>query len=156
MMGVEMPIPLKTVMAAIERLHGSPRQLSTTEIAILDAHAGAIVDDIADAWPVDTSTSRDAWTHILDTTRGDIGFTVVNDVFYVEYVHRAGEGPDPLYESLVPEVVRAHAPGLNADMIDAIKETEARYQAFKRAGEKRAFTRAIAERGTARAKRLAA
>jgi hypothetical protein len=151
-----MAIPLKTVMAAIVRLHGSVRGLSTTETAILDAHAGAIVDDIADQWPVDTSTSRDAWTHILDNSAGNVGFTLINDVEYAEFVHRAGEGPDPLYETLLPEVVRAHAADLNADMIDAIRETEARYQALRKAGDKRALSRALSERGTARASRIAA
>ena len=142
-------------MTTIERLHGAPRGLSTTEIAVLDEHAGRIVDAIADAWPVDTSTSRDAWTHLLETTAGNVAITLINDVDYAEYVHHKGEGPDPLWETLLPETVKAAAPALNADMRAAIEETEARYQALKKAGEKRALSRALAERGTTRARKAA-
>ena len=152
-MGVEYPVKLRTVMAEIRRLHGSDRGLSSSEIDVLAAHTGAIVDAVADAWPVDTSTSRDAWVDVLHTTAGNVGFDLVNDVYYAEYVHYAGESPDPpLWETLLPETVQAMAPALNADLLGAIAETEHRYQRYVAAGEKRALTRALSERGNYRAK----
>lgn len=156
--GVEYPVRLRTVMAAIVRLHGAPRGLSATEVEVLADHAGAIVDAIADAWPVDTSTSRDAWTDILYTSAGNVGFDIVNDVYYVEYVHRAGEPAiPPLWETLLPETVAAMAPDMNADLIAAVAETERRYRTFIAQGmtNRQALNKALAERGSYRS-RLAA
>lgn len=156
--GVEYPVQLRTVMAAIVQLHGSARGLSATEVEVLADHAGAIVDAIADAWPVDTSTSRDAWTDILHTTAGNIGFDLVNDVYYVEFVHRAGEPAiPPLWETLLPETIQAMAPAMNADLIAAVAETERRYRLYRAQGmtDSKALNKALAERGSYRS-RLAA
>lgn len=144
-MGIEYAIPLNTVRRHIERAHGSARGLSSTEVALLDELAGEIVDAIADEWPVDTSTSRDAWTHQLTTTAGNVSIELINDTSYAEYVHRKGEVGEPLYETLLPAVVADLGPKINAQMRAAIDDTERRYQEYKKAGVKGAFNKAMSE-----------
>lgn len=139
-----MPVRLREVEAYLRRVHGGPRELGVDELDVLDRHAEAVVLAIEDQWPVDTSTSRDAFTYTVQGHAGEVGYTIENDVDYAQYVHRAGESPDsPLWRTLIPDEVRADAPGLNADMRRAIDQTE-RALAFH------AAARAAAARGTKR------
>lgn len=131
-MSLVYPVRLRSVEAFIREVHGSDRALTATEILTIDEYAGAMLDDIQDAWPVDTSTSRDAWTYDLEESPGDIRITFSNDTYYVQYVHLSGED-EPLWESLVPSVVQRYASDLllavRADILATEREI-ARNQAF--------------------------
>lgn len=122
--GVEQPIRLPSVEAYVVAVHGSPRGLSADEIEVLAEWADVVVAEIADAWPVDTSTSRDMWASYV--TEDPLGFVVYNDVDYVEWVHEAGTPADPpLWETLIPEVWERNRDLVAAAMRAAIDQTEA-------------------------------
>lgn len=133
MAGVEQEIRLASIERYIAAAHGSSRELSVDEIDVLDSYAGEVVREIAERWPVDTSTSRDEWTYYID---GDtIGFTITNDVDYVEWVHYAGEPAEPpLWETLIPEVWAEVGPRAVAAMQAAVDETERQIVEARRVG----------------------
>lgn len=124
MAGVEQTIILPSVEAYIVEAHGSARGLSSAEINVLAEWADTIAAEIADAWPVDTSTSRDMWMAHIE--QDPIAIFVYNDVDYVEWVHYAGgSADDPLWEALIPEVWDRNRALVIAAMRDAIDATEA-------------------------------
>lgn len=126
-MGFEYPVRLRSVEGVVARLHGGPRSLSAREIQILADGADQILAEIVDGWPVDTSTSRDAFEIDLSTAPGDYGFTISNDADYAQYVHEAGTPAEPpLWETLIPAVVARLAPGIVADLVSEIPRTERR------------------------------
>lgn len=129
-MGLEYPVELRSIESYVSQKHGSLRFIALNEIDVLDQWAGDIVDQIEREWPVDTSTSRDAFSYVLN----QFGFTILNNCDYVEYITRAGEttvrdGGAPLYETLIPDVIDQYVPGLLAAMRDAVDATEAANQA---------------------------
>ena len=75
-MGVEAPYRLKSLELHIERVHGSARGLSSTEVAVFDELVAAIVDDIADAWSPRTvvepsgTLDREQWARAVERSRG--------------------------------------------------------------------------------------
>ncbi len=134
-MGIEYPIRLRTIEAYIRLRHGSDRDMSADEIQVLQEWAGVIVDDIANQWPVDTSTSRDAFSYTIELD--GVGFVILNDADYAQYVHRAGTPAEPaLFETLIPEVVDANIEAMFAAMRRAVDTTEAQI-AMVRPGKKR-------------------
>ena len=107
-----------SIEAYVRQVNGGPRQLTRTEREIIDNYAAMIVDDIEQAWPVDTSTSRDAWTYEVRGQANWMGFVIENDVDYVEWVHYAGQpATPPLWETLLPATVQAYA----AQMLAALR-----------------------------------
>ena len=124
-MGIRVPIRLTSIEAYLVNRHGSARGLGVDELDVLDAGAAAMVQDIENAWPVDTSTSRDAFTYVVQGRRDRVGIVIENDVDYVQFVHYAGEQPEPpLWRTLIPETWAAHKAGILADLQRAIDETE--------------------------------
>jgi hypothetical protein len=116
--GISYPVQLASIQAYVRQVNGGPRQLTRTEREVIDDYAAMIVSDIEDAWPVDTSTSRDAWTYEVRGQADWVGFVIENDVDYVEYVHYAGQPAEPpLWETLLPATVQAYA----GDMLAAIR-----------------------------------
>ena len=102
-----------SIQRYIVAVHGSPRPLTAGELHIVDQFAVAALLDIEDAWPVDTSLSRDSFDYTAYdggfSPDDPVGFDIENPVWYAEYVHRRGEGPTPLWESLIPNVVQSLA-----------------------------------------------
>jgi hypothetical protein len=122
-MGIEVTLRLGSMEAYLRSVHKGPRELAVSEIRVLNRYAADILTDIEDAWPVDTSTSRDAfqWTLADD----GIAIVIENDTDYAEYVHRKGTPPDPpLFETLIPEVWESYKPALISDLRAAIDATE--------------------------------
>lgn len=125
-MSLVYPVRLRSIEAYIASVHGSPRPLSAEEILVVDDYAGRMIDDVQDAWPVDTSTSRDAWVWETSSEVGEVGFVLLNDTPYVQYVHLAGQPADPpLWETLLPAVVGSYADDLLRDLRAAVDRTEA-------------------------------
>lgn len=128
-MGLEIPVRLQSIEQYIIQQHHGFRYLELNEIQTLDQWAGDIVQTIEDEWPVDTSTSRDAFSYTL-MEGGDVGFTILNDVDYVEYIHRKGtpsiaEGGTPLYAELIPQVIQQYKEGMLQALRDAVDVSEA-------------------------------
>lgn len=124
MAGFDVVASYRSVEDYLVRVHGSQRDLAIDELDVLAAYAARIVGEIEAAWPVDTSTSRDAFFYTL-LTFPDIGFTVSNDADYAEWVHYKGD-PTPLVESLVDATIDRYSPMLIAELRAAIDETEQR------------------------------
>lgn len=123
-----MPVRLQSIETYIVSRHGSFRHLELSELQVLDRWAGDIVAEIEDAWPVDTSTSRDAFMYTI-MSGGEVGFTIQNDVDYVEYITFAGDatvrdGGSPLIDTLIPNIVHASAPQLLQDLRTAVDAAE--------------------------------
>ena len=123
-MGIEWPVRLDSIDRYRLTQHGGFRFLELEELQVLDRYASEILNEIEDAWPVDTSTSRDAFSYTL-LSDGTTGFTIQNDVDYVEYITEAGttpvrDGGAPLYETLIPQIVSGGNPTVTA-MLDAMR-----------------------------------
>ena len=133
MAGADITTHLQSIERFIVMVHGSPRQLSLSEILVMQAHVDAMLDEIVAGWPVDTSSSRDAWTYTTNSVVGDVSFTLDNRVEYVEFVHFAGD-PTLLIDGFVPDVIDAHLPAMLADMKAEILATEIRIKANRARG----------------------
>jgi hypothetical protein len=121
------PVQMASIERYIVAVHGSPRPLTAREIRVVDAFAEDCLAQIEEAWPVETSLSRDSFTYEVQDggyTNEPIGFEIQNDVWYVQYVHLAGHGPTPLWTYLVPEVVHNTAPKYLQLLRQAISDTE--------------------------------
>jgi len=119
--------------ASIERYivaaHGSPRPLTAQEMLVIDGFAQAVLFEVEDVWPVETSLSRDSFDYTIEDggygSDDPVGFTITNPVWYVQFVHRTGEGPTPLWTWLLPQVIQSAAPPWLAKLRLAIDVTEA-------------------------------
>jgi hypothetical protein len=141
------PVRLRSIEDYIRLAHGSARSLSAAEILVIDQHAIGMIDDIQDAWPVDTSTSRDAWDYDVEESPGSIVLMISNPLFYAQYVHYAGSPADPpLWETLIPAVVQRAAPALLADLRVAIAETERLVRQGAVANNSRGFIEILSRR----------
>lgn len=130
MAGVRVPIALDSLKAFITAVNGGPRQLSADEADLLAAYATRIVEEIEEQWPVDTGTSRDAWRYVLRSDFDRLGFEVLNDIDYVEYVHRKGGNAEaPLWREVIPDVVSRYSSALTRDMREKVAETQRRIAA---------------------------
>ena len=135
MAGITYPVRLKSIEDYIRLINGAPRQMVKSERDILDDYAGQILADIENAWPVDTSTSRDAWTYTVIGRADWMGFILDNDVDYAEFVHYAGAPASPaLWETLLPATVATYAPGLLAALRTEAAATQPRIADNQRQG----------------------
>lgn len=130
-MALEVPVRLESIETYILQKHRTFRYLELSEIQELDQLAELIVADIEEAWPVDTSTSRDAFRYEL-MTGGEVGFTIYNDVDYVEYIVEPGSksvenGGTPIIDIIIPKVIAANRELLLAQMRTAVDIAEAAY-----------------------------
>ena len=123
-MGFEYPVRLDSVDTYRSSRHGSFRYLELEELQVLDTYASELLNEIEDAWPVDTSTSRDAFFYTL-LSDGTTGFTIQNDCDYAEYITEAGttpvrDGGTPLFDTLIPKIVSRGNPTV-VKMLDAMR-----------------------------------
>lgn len=135
-MGIEVPIHLKSIEDYIIAKHGEWRQLTLPERRILDQYGAEIVDRIQAEWPVDTSFSRDHFEVTVQGWKRPVLILIENDVFYAQYVHRAGTDPDDaLWKSLIPRVIAEVSADLLFELRAEIDRTEASLlQGFMPAG----------------------
>jgi hypothetical protein len=123
-MGFEYPVRLDSIDVYRSTRHGSFRFLELEELQVLDRYAAEILNEIEDAWPVDTSTSRDSFSYTL-LGDGTTGFTIQNDCDYAEYITEADtttvrDGGTPLFDTLIPKIVSKGNPTVVA-MLDAMR-----------------------------------
>jgi hypothetical protein len=134
--GITYPVRLASIEAYVRQVNGGAhRYLTTAELDVIHHYADLMLEDIIAAWPVDTATSSDAWTYEVTDTPGFVGFTIENDVEYVEWVHYAGMPAEPaLWETLLPATVGAYAGQMLAELRTTIDREQARINANKRGG----------------------
>jgi hypothetical protein len=94
------------------------------ELQVLDRYASALVNEIELSWPVDTSTSRDAFSYTL-LNDGTTGFTILNDCDYVEFIVEPGDrnvenGGTPVMDIIIPQVLSKSNQTVS-DMLDAMR-----------------------------------
>ena len=100
MSSLDFDIRLASVERHLQRRHGSARLLTAGEQIVLIAGAQDVLIQLRSGWPVVTGRSRSGW-QVSPMFRPFLGYRVTNGVDYAEYVHRAGEGPDPLWTKQV-------------------------------------------------------
>ena len=124
-MGISMPVRLRTVEDYIVSRHGFMRQLTLAEFNVLRAILDDLVEQIQENWPIDTGLSMTAFEWTIQSTPELIGFTILNDVDYVEFIHRRGTSPDPpLWLTLIPALLSAYKGRINTALIVAVDRTE--------------------------------
>jgi len=96
-MSVDLDIELRSVTRHLKRKHGEMRTLTAGEFIVLLAGAQDVLVQLRQGWPVVTGRSRAGWD-VQAIQTPFIGYRVTNGVDYSQYVHRAGEGPDPLWQ----------------------------------------------------------
>lgn len=125
-MGLRYPVRLQSIENYVAQVHGSARQLTYDEALLLDEYASQIVGAIQEAWPVDTGLSQASWEWEIGTEAGDYYILILNEVPYVQYIHRAGAPASPaLWEVLIPAVISAFGGRLVRDLRAEIDRTEA-------------------------------
>lgn len=144
-MGLSLNIQLDSIRNYINEQHQGFRYLALSEIQTLDRWATTIVDQIIEAWPVDTSTSRDSFGFTINSDE-TVGFTITNDVDYVEFIvakgdHSVENGGTPIIDIIPERVFDANKPGMLQDLRDAVDETERTYSDEQRALEDAAKAR---------------
>jgi len=122
-MSVDLDIELRSVTRHLRREHGSLRSLSAGELVVLIAGGQSILVQLRNNWPVVTGRSRAGWD-VAPVTRGFIGYKVRNNVDYSQYVHRRGEGPDPLWQEQMIIIRDVILPPIVERLNATISETE--------------------------------
>jgi len=116
-------IHLVSVERFLKRSHGGQRLLTAGEQIILIAGAQEILAQLKAGWPILTGRSIAGWD-VAPVTREFIGYRVSNRVDYAEYVHRRGEGPDPLWTKQMLIIRDEILPRIVSRLKSAIRETE--------------------------------
>lgn len=122
MPGILYPVRLMSIELQI-RATGRVRGLSAIEIGALRYWSDVIMEDIEDGTPVDTGFLRDSWEVELHTDADLIGFDIINDADYADYVHPKGD-PAPLWTTLIPEVIARHRTDMLRDLSATVRRTE--------------------------------
>ena len=135
MSAINYRIKLQRLEGMVKLKHKTSRRLAPREEKILERYTRDIVSYIRDRWPVDTGTSRAAWSWRLDTVEGNYAINLTNRMYYASFVHYRGSPKAPgrhgrwltpaVYEELVPEAWDKYEARLYADMAREIIRTEA-------------------------------
>ena len=122
-MSVDLDIELRSVTRHLKRSHGEVRVLTAGEFMVLLAGSQDILLQLRQGWPVVTGRSRAGWS-VEPIQRPFIGYRVSNGVDYSQYVHRSGEGPDPLWEQQMLIIRDTILPPIVERLNRTISETE--------------------------------
>ncbi len=134
MSAINYRIKLQRLEGMVKLKHKTSRRLAPREEKILERYARDIVSYIRDQWPVDTGTSRAAWSWRLDTVEGNYAINLTNRMYYASFVHYRGSPKAPgrhgkwltpaVYEMLVPQAWNNYRDRLYGDMLREIERTE--------------------------------
>ena len=134
MSAINYRIKLERLEGMVKLKHKTSRRLAPREERILERYAREIISYIREQWPVDTGTSRAAWSWRLDTVEGNYAINLTNRIHYASWVHykgspkargRHGKWLTPaVYEYLVPQAWNQFRDRLYGDMIAEIDRTE--------------------------------
>ena len=122
---VRATIRLASLEAKIREAHGSPRALVPDETDVVRKWGELMLDFVQASWPVDTGTSRDAWSFYIDPSPGSMAIVIENPMFYADYVFRAGDiTRSPIWEVIIVEAWSLARQGLILEAKAAIDRTE--------------------------------
>jgi len=134
MSAINYRIKLERLEGMVKLKHKTSRALAPKEERILRRYARDIVMYIKEQWPVDTGTSRSAWTWGIEGVEGNFAINLTNRMYYASFVHYRGSPKAPgrhgnwltpaVYEELVPEAWNQFRDRLYGDMIAEIDRTE--------------------------------
>lgn len=122
-MSIDLDIQLRSVERHLRRKHGEKRALTAGEFIVLLAGAQDVLVQLRQGWPVVTGRSRAGWD-VQAVQQPFIGYRVTNGVDYSQWVHRAGEGPDPLWEQQMIAIRDQVLPPVVERLNRTITETE--------------------------------
>ena len=122
-MSVDLDIELRSVTRHLKRKHGQMRVLSAGEFIVLLAGAQDVLVQLRQGWPVVTGRSRAGWD-VQAIQTPFIGYRVSNGVDYSQWVHRSGEGPDPLWQEQMLIIRDRILPPIVERLNRTITETE--------------------------------
>lgn len=122
-MSVDLDIELRSVTRHLKRKHGELRVLSAGEFIVLLAGAQDVLMQLRQGWPVVTGRSRAGWD-VQAIQTPFIGYRVSNGVDYSQWVHRSGEGPDPLWQEQMLIIRDRILPPIVERLNRTITETE--------------------------------
>ena len=122
-MSVDLDIELRSVTRHLKRKHGKMRVLSAGELMVLIAGGQDVLMQLRQGWPVVTGRSRAGWD-VQAIQTPFIGYRVSNGVDYSQYVHRSGEGPDPLWQEQMIIIRDRILPPIVERLNRTITETE--------------------------------
>ena len=144
MSAINYRIKLQRLEGMVKLKHKTSRRLAPREVQLLRRYARDIVSYIQDQWPVDTGTSRAAWTYGVETVEGSYAINLENRMWYSSYVHYRGSPKAPgrhgkwltpaVYEEVVPEAWDKYRDRLYGDMLQEIERTEAEMAKRQRMG----------------------
>ena len=122
-MSVGLDIELRSVTRHLKRKHGELRVLSAGEFIVLLAGAQDVLVQLRQGWPVVTGRSRAGWD-VQAIQTPFIGYRVSNGIDYSQWVHRSGEGPDPLWQEQMLIIRDRILPPIVERLNRTITETE--------------------------------
>jgi len=134
MSAIHYRIKLERLEGIVKLKHKTTRRLAPREEKILERYARDIVSYIQSRWPVDTGTSRAAWTWGVDAMEGNYAINLENRMHYASFVHYRGSPKAPgrhgrwltasVFEEVVPEAWGVMRGRLYGDMLAEIERTE--------------------------------
>ena len=122
-MSVDLDIQLRSVERHLKRKHGERRVLTAGEFMVLLSGGQDVLIQLRAGWPIVTGRSRAGWD-VQAIQRPFIGYRVSNGVDYSQWVHRSGEGPDPLWEQQMLLIRDRILPPIVERLNRTITETE--------------------------------
>ena len=120
---IDFDIKLQSVERHLRRKHGSRRILTAGEFLVLISGGQDVLLQLREGWPIVTGRSIAGWD-VEPVQRPFIGYHVTNSVDYAQYVHRTGEGPDPLYTQQLLAIRDQVLPPIIERLKQTITETE--------------------------------
>ena len=129
---------LRSVTRHLKRKHGELRVLSAGEFIVLLAGAQDVLMQLRQGWPVVTGRSRAGWD-VQAIQTPFIGYRVSNGVDYSQYVHRSGEGPDPLWQEQMIIIRDRILPPIVERLNRTITETEQYSQPVQQQAQRSLF-----------------
>ena len=104
MSSVKLAITLKKLQDYVLEVHGEERRLGQDAERVLDRYATELVKYVRERWPVDTGTSRMAWSWRTSSRAGTYAIELTNRMYYASDITDDGT-PDgtPLWSQLIAE-----------------------------------------------------
>jgi hypothetical protein len=126
---IDVTIKMPDMIAYLRKQHGSDRPLTPKEVAALRVMGNEMLRVIKQNWPVDTGTSRGAWSYYVNPSPRAIAFVFTNRVWYSSWITKRGErtvkdGGAPLFRRLLTAVWNAGKPKTFRLLREAIDKTE--------------------------------
>ena len=137
-MSVDLDIELRSVTRHLKRKHGEMRVLSAGEFMVLLSGAQDVLIQLRTGWPVVTGRSRAGWD-VQAIQTPFIGYRVSNGVDYSQWVHRSGEGPDPLWQEQMLIIRDRILPPIVERLNRTITETEQYSQPVQQQAQRSLF-----------------